>query len=57
MQILQIAEVQKYIDRLSNDNNECEVLFNELLINVTSFFRDPESHLALREVLSELIDR
>jgi two-component system CheB/CheR fusion protein len=31
-----------YMDRLQNDENERQLLVNDLLINVTSFFRDPK---------------
>lgn len=53
MQVLQLNSVEAYIDRLSSHHEEAEALFGELLINVTSFFRDPEAFAALTsEVLA-----
>jgi two-component system, chemotaxis family, CheB/CheR fusion protein len=56
MQILQLVSVDEYIERLKEQRDEVTSLYNELLINVTSFFRDPESFKELNEkVLSTLI--
>jgi two-component system CheB/CheR fusion protein len=41
MQVLHIDKVQQYIVRVRNDPRERDLLFQELLINVTEFFRDP----------------
>jgi chemotaxis methyl-accepting protein methylase len=49
MQVLQIAKVPSYIERLRNDPKEAELLFRELLIGVTQFFRDPDAFAALQE--------
>jgi two-component system CheB/CheR fusion protein len=47
-----------YLDFLEANAHEFDALFDTLLINVTEFFRDPESWACLRdEVLPELIDR
>ncbi|CAM2195922.1 two-component system, chemotaxis family, CheB/CheR fusion protein [Paraburkholderia kururiensis] len=43
MQVLQIETPQAYLDRLRDDPQEVSALFRDLLINVTSFFRDPEA--------------
>ena len=57
MQVLHVESVETYIERLRARKAEAEALFNELLINVTSFFRDPEAFSALKsEVLAKLID-
>ncbi|MGZ8445959.1 MAG: CheR family methyltransferase, partial [Candidatus Binatia bacterium] len=37
-----------YVERLESDAKEVEALYNDLLINVTSFFRDPELFDALK---------
>ena len=37
-----------YIPRLQNDPEEVKALFHDLLINVTSFFRDPALFDALK---------
>ncbi len=41
MQVLRIDKVQDYIRHLRNEPRERDLLFQELLINVTEFFRDP----------------
>ncbi len=47
MGIAQIENPKEYLTLLKNSNDEVELLFNELLIGVTSFFRDPKSYEAL----------
>ncbi|WP_247713252.1 chemotaxis protein CheB [Qipengyuania polymorpha] len=42
MQLLGIDEAGDYLDRLKGDEDECNALFRDLLINVTRFFRDPQ---------------
>ena len=49
MQVLQMDAVADYIERLSGDAQEIDNLFKELLINVTSFFRDPDAFEALNK--------
>jgi two-component system CheB/CheR fusion protein len=52
----QIAELADYVRFLQQNPQEMELLFHELLIGVTSFFRDPEAWEKLKaEVLPELI--
>jgi two-component system CheB/CheR fusion protein len=56
MQVLQIAGVSDYLDRLDQDESEARTLFRELLIGVTSFFRDAEAFEALAtKVLAPLL--
>ena len=43
MQVLQFADVPAYVERLETDPGELEHLFQDLLIGVTRFFRDPEA--------------
>ncbi len=43
MNQLEISTYGDYIDRLQVDADEFTALFNTILINVTSFFRDPEA--------------
>ncbi|MBA2484278.1 MAG: PAS domain-containing protein [Nitrosomonas sp.] len=46
-----------YIDLLRNNNDERRYLMQDLLINVTDFFRDPKAYDALEEkALDEIID-
>ena len=49
MQILQVLNVADYVEVLSVNHQERLSLFNDLLINVTSFFRDPEAFEALKK--------
>ncbi|HEX2150225.1 MAG TPA: CheR family methyltransferase [Actinomycetota bacterium] len=49
MQALGIDSYSQYLDRLQVNPSEYEQLFNFILINVTSFFRDPEVWDYLRE--------
>ncbi|MBN2789867.1 MAG: PAS domain S-box protein [Candidatus Delongbacteria bacterium] len=41
MVALQLSDLDKYLEKLKTDKDEVVVLFDELLINVTNFFRDP----------------
>ncbi|MER8377876.1 MULTISPECIES: CheR family methyltransferase [unclassified Mesorhizobium] len=49
MQITQLQSVTTYIERLKGDPDEVAKLFRDLLINVTSFFRDAEAFKLLEE--------
>ncbi len=55
MTIQQLDTVQNYIRLLQENPEEIILLFKELLIGVTNFFRDPESFVKLKTVLSELV--
>lgn len=55
MQVLQIDEVPAFIERLRKDTKEVDLLFQDLLIGVTDFFRDPAAFGALEhEVIPRL---
>ncbi|MFP4407879.1 MAG: chemotaxis protein CheB [Spirochaetaceae bacterium] len=57
MTINQLETTQEYYDYLKEYPTEVGTLFRELLIGVTSFFRDPPIFAALRETyVPELID-
>jgi two-component system, chemotaxis family, CheB/CheR fusion protein len=43
--------LEDYAARLERDDGEVQSLYQDLLINVTSFFRDPEVFEALKEVV------
>ena len=49
MQVLQMNDVTAYADRLRGDGDEASLLFRDLLIGVTSFFRDAEAFDAIAE--------
>jgi two-component system, chemotaxis family, CheB/CheR fusion protein len=49
MQITHASTATAYVELLRADPSELQLLFRELLIGVTSFFRDPDAFEALRE--------
>lgn len=53
--ISQLDNLPNYIRMLQENPAESESLFRELLIGVTTFFRDPESFVKLKAVLLELV--
>ena len=56
MQVLHIDDVPGYVERLKTDRGELQALFQELLIGVTQFFRDPDAFEALKStVLAPLV--
>jgi two-component system CheB/CheR fusion protein len=57
MTLHKIKTLEKYISMLRDDEAEVEALYDDLLINVTSFFRDPQSFEALsKEALPQLLE-
>lgn len=57
MQVVQIEEIGRYIERLRGDPGEVQHLFQDLLIGVTQFFRDPlEFEVLEREVIPKLFE-
>ena len=46
-QVVQLTDTGSYLERLRQDPDEVKLLFRDLLIGVTSFFRDPEAFEAL----------
>jgi two-component system CheB/CheR fusion protein len=57
LSLLQISTLSDYIEYLHHNPEEITILFKELLINVTSFFRDPEVFELLKNELMEKIAR
>ncbi len=58
MQVLQLTEVDQFLERLRQDPHEVDMLFQDLLIGVTNFFRDPQVFKALEsEVIPRLFER
>ncbi len=56
MQVLRLASTPSYLDLLRAQPEEVTQLFRELLIGVTSFFRDPQAFETLaREVIVPLV--
>lgn len=55
MQVLQIANVAEFLDLLRKEPREIDLLFQDLLIGVTNFFRDPPVFAALeKQVIPQL---
>jgi two-component system CheB/CheR fusion protein len=51
-------EGERYVEQLKGDPTEVTVLANELLINVTSFFRDPDVFkLLVEKTIPEMVSR
>jgi len=56
MALRHIERIEDYASVIREDKEELDALFNEVLINVTSFFRDPQTFAALAEqLLSRLV--
>ena len=55
MAVTRVEHMKDYLALLKHDTLEAETLFRELLIGVTSFFRDTAAFAALDEVLPGLI--
>ena len=57
MQVLQIDTIAAFLDRLREDVREIDLLFQDFLIGVTNFFRDPKIFEALqRDVIPRLFE-
>jgi two-component system CheB/CheR fusion protein len=55
MQVVQVSSAAAYLELLRERPSEAQELFNDLLIGVTQFFRDPhEFELLAREVVPKL---
>ncbi|MBX3319099.1 MAG: PAS domain S-box protein, partial [Nitrospira sp.] len=55
MNVHQISHIGRYVRFLQEHPNELDLLFKELLIGVTNFFRDPNAYHALQEALPALL--
>ena len=56
MQVMQVASVADYLVRLREDREEVQHLFQDLLIGVTQFFRDPAEFEALEREIPRLFE-
>jgi two-component system, chemotaxis family, CheB/CheR fusion protein len=56
MQVMQVDTVPDYLSRLREDRDEVQALFQDLLIGVTQFFRDPSEFEALERELPRLFE-
>lgn len=58
MQVARLSSLGDYYRYLQSDNNEVHELFSDLLISVTSFFRDPEAfNILANKVIRPLFDK
>jgi two-component system CheB/CheR fusion protein len=55
MNIHQVSHIGKYVRFLQENPSELDLVFKELLIGVTNFFRDPESFKALQAALPSVL--
>jgi len=51
MQVIQLSTAEAYVERLRQDPQEVGALFRDLLINVTSFFRDNDAFDSLAQLV------
>ena len=51
IQVLGLAGMNAYVARLENDREEAVLLFRDLLIGVTTFFRDPGAFEVVKQVV------
>lgn len=49
MNVHQISNINQYVRYLQENSHEIDLLFKELLIGVTSFFREPDAFAELKE--------
>jgi two-component system CheB/CheR fusion protein len=57
MMIHQLKTIKEYSGYVGQKNNEVELLYKDLLINVTDFFRDSEAFMLLKKnVLAKLLN-
>ncbi|MEW4561471.1 chemotaxis protein CheB [Bremerella sp. JC770] len=56
MQLSQIEELSDYLEKLSGNSDELDLLYRDLLVEVTYFFRDPDAFKRLEnEVIPKLV--
>ncbi len=51
MQVVELTELADYVVRLEQDQDEAVLLFRDLLIGVTTFFRDADAFEAVKRVI------
>lgn len=49
MSVHQLSNITQYVRYLQENSNEVDLLFKELLIGVTNFFREPDAFTVLKE--------
>lgn len=56
MVLLKLTSIDEYAGYLGSHPGEAELLFGDILINVTSFFRDPATYRALAETVAKMLE-
>lgn len=51
MALRRLDNLERYISKLRSDSSELHALYEDILINVTEFFRDPEVFDALKQIV------
>jgi len=57
MRLLHVTSLQVYFEALKSRAEEPRALYNDLLLNVTEFFRDTGSYATIERVLREILER
>ncbi|PID62589.1 MAG: chemotaxis protein CheR [Ignavibacteriae bacterium] len=58
MSLNQIGNMNDYVKYLENNSNEVSILYRELLIGVTSFFRDHQAFSIMKkDIIPQLLDK
>lgn len=57
MMFLHLSDINAYAEYLAAHHDEAHLLYQDILIGVTSFFRDPESFTALETSLIEVLQK
>jgi len=55
MAVNKINNLTEYVEYLKNSNKESKLLYKDLLVIVTSFFRDEEAFESLRSVVADIV--
>ncbi|HEY1506131.1 MAG TPA: chemotaxis protein CheB, partial [Stellaceae bacterium] len=56
MQVLQLSRLRDYVEHLQQNSGEATLLFRDLLIGVTNFFRDHEAFAVLEKFIPRLFE-
>jgi len=57
MRLRHVNSLEAYYEVLRNSPEEPRALYNDLLLNVTEFFRDPDAYATIDRVLREVLER
>ncbi len=57
MSVHQISNINQYVRYLQENPHEIDLLFKELLIGVTNFFREPDAFVVLKEKVTLLLKK